>query len=64
MPQGWLEVSGGDSHPRREEEESEDPLLEEKVAHEAMRTEQTQHGEENLPIYKVLKTHKLWDCAL
>lgn len=63
MPQGWLEVSGGGSHPRREEEESQDPLLEEKIAHEAMRTEQKGHGEENLPIHKVFKTPKLLNCA-
>lgn len=47
-PQGWLEVSVGDSHPRREEEgEGQDPLLEEKTGHETMGTERKEHGEEN-----------------
>ncbi|XP_014399420.1 PREDICTED: 60S ribosomal protein L13a-like [Myotis brandtii] len=64
-PRGWLEVSVGDSHPRREEEgEGQDPLLEEKKQVMRLWEQNKKNMEKKTDLYsEPLTTHKLLDCT-
>lgn len=54
----WLEVPGSNSH-AGEEKECQDPLQEEKAAHEVKETGGKEHGEKTDKYTEVLKTQGL-----